>query len=82
MILLDANALMMPAQFRLNLFDEIRQSSGDLSRLCFPASCRNSPGSPTQKGKTVQRHDSGCRLQNNARSRNAGEFLRERSMSR
>ncbi len=51
MILLDANALMMPAQFRLDLFDEIRALVGGFEPVVLPGVVQELTGLCHAKGK-------------------------------
>jgi rRNA-processing protein FCF1 len=50
-ILLDANALMMPAQFSIDLFDELRQLVGAFEPLVLDSIMRELAGISSGKGR-------------------------------
>jgi rRNA-processing protein FCF1 len=50
-VLLDANALMMPSQFRLDLFDEIRTLVGGFEPVVLPSIIQELTGLSRAQGK-------------------------------
>ena len=50
-VLLDANALMMPAQFRIDLFDELRMLIGGFEPVVLPGVLRELEGLSRAKGR-------------------------------
>lgn len=57
-VLLDANALMMPAQFRIDLFDELRNLIGNFEPVVLSAVLHELEGLTRAKG----RHGAAARL--------------------
>ena len=50
-VLLDANALMMPAQFQIDLFDELHALVGGFDPLVLPGVLRELEGLSREKGR-------------------------------
>ncbi len=75
MILLDANALMMPAQFRLDLFDEIRALVGGFEPVVLPGVVQELTGLCRVKGKAGAAARFGLSLAEQCTVANAGDIV-------
>ena len=75
MILLDANALMMPAQFRLDLFDEIRALVGGFEPVVLPGVVQELTGLCRAKGKDGAAARFGLSLSEQCTVADAGDIL-------
>ena len=81
-ILLDANALMMPAQFQIDLFDELRTLLGAFEPLVLSGVVRELTGSQGQGGVMVPQPGTVSSLLSDARLWKAVHYNQNLSMHR
>jgi uncharacterized protein len=75
MILIDANALMMPAQFRLDLFSEIRALVGGFEPIVLPGVVQELTGLSKAKGSAGAAARFGLSLAKQCAVADAGDVL-------